>query len=83
MDFFSLDIEGAEMDVLRTIPFHLVDIELFLIEVTTTLSEFNPYVSFYQTNKANVTEMSDFMSKQGYEATSLYPIDHLFIKKQD
>ena len=34
MDFFSLDIEGAEMKVLRTIPFHKVDIEIFLIEVT-------------------------------------------------
>ena len=33
MDFFSLDVEGSEMDVLRTIPFDKVDIELLLIEV--------------------------------------------------
>ena len=33
VDFFSLDIEGAEMGVLRTIPWHKVDIEVFLIEV--------------------------------------------------
>ena len=33
VDFFSLDIEGAEMKVLRTIPFNKVDIEIFLIEV--------------------------------------------------
>ena len=30
----SLDIEGSEMDVLKTIPFDKVDIELFLIEVS-------------------------------------------------
>ena len=29
----SLDIEGSEMDVLKTIPFDKVDIEMFLIEV--------------------------------------------------
>ena len=37
MDFFSLDIEGAEMKVLRTIPFDKVDIEIFLIELTMML----------------------------------------------
>ena len=37
MDFFSLDIEGAEMKVLRTIPFDKVDIEIFLIEVSIML----------------------------------------------
>ena len=34
VDFFSLDIEGAEMAVLKTIPFDKVDIEVFLIEVS-------------------------------------------------
>ena len=29
----SLDVEGSELDVLRTIPFDKVDIEVFLIEV--------------------------------------------------
>jgi hypothetical protein len=33
VDFFSLDIEGAEMGVLRTIPWDKVDIEVFLVEV--------------------------------------------------
>ena len=33
VDFMSLDIEGSELDVLRTIPFDKVHIELFLIEV--------------------------------------------------
>ena len=33
VDFMSLDIEGSELAVLRTIPFDKVHIELFLIEV--------------------------------------------------
>lgn len=32
INFFSLDVEGAEMDILRTIPFHLVTVDLFMIE---------------------------------------------------
>ena len=33
VDFMSLDIEGSELEVLRTIPFDKVHFELFLIEV--------------------------------------------------
>ena len=33
IDFLSLDIEGAELDVLSTIPWDKVDIELILVEV--------------------------------------------------
>ena len=32
INFFSLDVEGAELDILRTIPFHLVTIDLFMVE---------------------------------------------------
>jgi len=65
VDFFSLDIEGAEMAVLKTIPFDKVDIEVFLIE----------------TDKTNVTELAGFMSHAGYEMTPMPPYDHIFIKK--
>ena len=33
VDFFSLDIEGADLQVLRTIPFDLVDFSVIMIEV--------------------------------------------------
>jgi len=64
VDFFSLDIEGAEMDVLKTIPFDKIDIEILLIE----------------TNKSNVTAMNSLLSPYGYKMTPLPPFDHLFIK---
>jgi len=65
VDFMSLDIEGSEMDVLKTIPFDKVDIEMFLIE----------------TDKSNVTAMTDLMAQAGYEVSPLPPYDHLYIKK--
>lgn len=32
INFFSLDVEGAELEILKTIPFDKVKIDLFLIE---------------------------------------------------
>ena len=32
VDYFSLDVEGAEMDVLNTIPFDKVDIKMMSVE---------------------------------------------------
>ena len=33
LDLLSLDIEGAELAVLKTVPWHSVDIELIMIEI--------------------------------------------------
>ena len=33
IDFLSLDVEGAELDVLNTVPWDKVDIELVMVEV--------------------------------------------------
>ena len=32
IDFFSLDVEGAELQILKTIPFDKIKIDLFFIE---------------------------------------------------
>ena len=34
INFFSLDVEGAELEILKTIPFDKVKIDIFLIEYT-------------------------------------------------
>ena len=36
IDFLSLDIEGGELDVLATIPWHKVNIKVFLSSILTT-----------------------------------------------
>lgn len=65
VDFMSLDIEGSELDVLRTIPFDKVHIELFLIE----------------TAHSNETAITQLMSKNGYEMQPMPPFDHIYFKK--
>lgn len=52
VDFFSLDIEGAELNILKTLPFHKINIKVFLIEVVH-----NP----------KKEELVEFMSSKGYK----------------
>lgn len=51
VDFFSLDIEGAELSVLKTIPWDKVRIELVMIEV----------------NHSSKLEINQLMRQAGYE----------------
>ena len=52
IDFFSLDIEGAELDVLKTIPWTKVNIKVLLVE----------YAHIKEGKKALI----DYMTSQGY-----------------
>jgi len=65
VDFMSLDIEGSELEVLRTIPFDKVHIELFLIE----------------TAHSNETAITQLMTQNGYEMQPMPPYDHIYFKK--
>eukprot|EP00092_Neocalanus_flemingeri_P061607 GFUD01074116.1.p1 GENE.GFUD01074116.1~~GFUD01074116.1.p1 ORF type:complete len:279 (+),score=83.55 GFUD01074116.1:40-876(+) len=66
VDFMSLDVEGSELGVLKTIPFDKVDIELFLIETV------------FQ----NMTEVNALMSEAGYENIPIpHDHDSLYAKK--
>ena len=53
VDYFSLDVEGAEMGILRTIPFDKVKIRTFTIE--------------YNGNPKAAKEMEALMGKNGYQ----------------
>ena len=52
VNWFILDIEGAEYQVLQTIPWHLVDIEM--VSVATDLA-------------GSRQEIIDYMKSQGYQ----------------
>lgn len=74
INFFSLDVEGAEMDILRTIPFNLVTIELFLIEY------YVPY-DVTETQK-RLKEFRDFFDNLGtYKEVHLGSVDVAFARK--
>ena len=43
VDMFSLDVEGGEFDVLNTIDFNKIDIDIFVIEHGGRLSRFREF----------------------------------------
>ena len=54
INFFSLDVEGAELDILKSIPFNVVTIDFFMIEYLIpfskreTLNRLNEYRRFFK-----------------------------------
>ncbi|XP_014297568.2 protein Star, partial [Microplitis demolitor] len=50
VDYFSLDVEGSEMEVLQTIPFNLVDIKTLSVEYTHVENGKNRMIKFMENN---------------------------------
>ncbi|XP_076071786.1 uncharacterized protein LOC143043283 [Mytilus galloprovincialis] len=60
VDFFSLDVEGAELQVLKTIPFNKLDIEMMTVE--------------FKHVPGGETELKNFVENNGY--SSLIRMSH-------
>lgn len=71
VDYFSLDIEGAEMPVLRTIPWDKVDISVVEIEMNHLGKVFD----------GSAEDLKSFMKKNGYKFKGMVEIDGIFVKK--
>jgi Methyltransferase FkbM domain len=65
VDFFSLDIEGSELDILRTIPFDKVTIKTLLVE------------DFHIPEGAKV--LREFMEGKGYTLYAKIAWDSIFV----
>ena len=68
VDYFSLDVEGVELDVLKNIPWSKVDIDIFSIEVTG--------------NGRDEHEVNEFMRTSGYTkvVSELGGADDIFVR---
>ena len=64
IDFMSLDVEGAELAVLSSIPWDRVDIELIMVEF----------------NHIDKQVLDDIMNKAGYSLYKTLEIDKLYQK---
>ena len=64
IDFMSLDVEGAELAVLSSIPWDRVDIELLMVEF----------------NHIDEQVLDDIMNKAGYSLYKTLEIDKLYQK---
>lgn len=66
VDVFSLDVEGAELPVLKTIPFEHVTIKLILVE-------------FIHGDNSKLTK---FLESQGFmQVTTVHNQDFIFVNK--
>lgn len=65
IDFFSLDVEGAEPNVLRSIPFDKLDIKILCIEM----------------EHCGEKVIDDILVPAGYEFVRKIEIDLIYVKK--
>ena len=72
IDFLGLDIEGTELQVLRTIPWKDLDIRVVGIEVN----------HIGQVFQGSLHEMRAFMAENGYHLYQTVYIDEIYVKTE-
>ncbi len=71
VDLFSLDIEGAELQVLQTVPWDKVNVRVLLVEVNH-IGEIFP---------GTQKKLSDFLKKSGFKFYQKAKIDDIYLRK--
>ena len=69
--YFSLDIEGSELQVLKTIPLHKVDIKIFDIEMNHLGETFD----------GSADDLREYLKTNGYSVFKRIKIDDIFVKR--
>ena len=70
IDMFSLDVEGGEFDVLKTIDFNKLDIETFVIEHNARQESIKQYKEFFEK-----------IANSKYEEIKITGQDSFYLKK--
>ncbi|XP_059481267.1 uncharacterized protein LOC132200088 isoform X1 [Neocloeon triangulifer] len=68
IDFFSLDVEGREFEILQTIDFKKFEFDILVVE--------------YPHNGPNIKLMAPFMDRNGYSLLHTSPMDFYFLNKK-
>jgi len=71
VDFISLDIEGAELPVLKTIPWDKVNIRALMIEVNHMGKVF----------EGSLEDLETYLDESGYKFYKKVEIDSIYIRK--
>ena len=74
VQYFSLDIEGAEYDVLKTIDFNVVDLSVFSIEI----EDDNDNVM--RLNSGSNEDLHKYLKQNGYDYIDRVGRDNFFVK---
>ncbi|CAL4149117.1 unnamed protein product, partial [Meganyctiphanes norvegica] len=67
VDYCSLDVQGSELDIIRTLPLETVDVKVFSIEHVLV--------------PGGKAEVAGYMKKKGYTFHSNVNVDMFFVKK--
>ena len=73
IDLFSLDVEGAELGILKTIPFNEISVDVFLVEYFVKGSK--------RDTVARLNYLKTFLDLKGYRLVAILKRDLLFIKR--
>ena len=74
--YFSLDIEGAEYDVLKTLDFDKIDISLLGVEIQGMLPD-----DVLRKNTGSKEQIHNLLKQNGYIYTDRVELDSFFLKK--
>jgi hypothetical protein len=77
IDYFSLDVEGMELPILRTIPFDLIDISVLTVEYNHGAEGAGAYVKFMESKGYKVHKRLNFFKKELFLGGN----DYVFVKK--
>ena len=70
VDLFSLDVEGSEFQILKSIPWDKVNIRVLLIEVVHLGKLFG----------GSLAELNSFLEEKGYRLYKSVEIDNIYIR---
>ena len=76
VDYFSLDVEGMELQILRTIPFDLIDISVLNVEYNHGSEGGQAYVNFMKSKGYRVHKRLNFYNRITYVGGN----DYVFVK---
>ena len=74
VDYFSLDIEGAEYEVLKTIPFHLPKLKIRLMGIET--------VHAGKIFNGTENDITNFMMEHNFEFAGQTRLDKFFLRRK-
>ena len=77
VDYWSLDVEGFELDILKTVPFDRLDITVLSVEYIHGRSGKNAYKEFMEANGYKVHKDIHYNRPE----ITLYVEDYIFVKK--
>lgn len=79
IDYLSLDVEGVELEVLKTIPFDRIDIEVMTVEYLHGVGGKRTYKAFMETRGYRMHKELKYSEPRA----GLFAEDYVFVKKHD